>query len=189
MLAAALTACASTSSITSRYLAPSVAPSASITLAAQTPEQSIRERYETVCAGELGTKVTVIPAYTLLSSWAGASPEPLLAVTDTPALLVIDLTSLLLPAMQMPPGNEVSDARLGSAAGPTYNTWELGSSRSQDSADVDQVIHVEARLISQSGTTLWEGIIHTHEANDLRAIAQSQCRALADTLGAHGLLH
>ena len=183
-----LQACASTSSVSSRFQADTAVAAASMMIAARTPEQALRKRYELACHQAWAGKAASQPSHQVIANWYEAGYQQLLEAMDTEAVLVIDITPVLIAPMQMPPANEISDARFGADAGPTYNTWQIGGNKEPSAAGPDKIIEVEARLIGADGQVRWEGLVRTHEANDLQAIARSQCQALGEYLRKMDLL-
>ena len=181
-----LQGCASTSSVSTRFLADNSESVRTLMVAARTPEPLLRKDYERACAAALGERAK--GAYRSLPDWHEAGYQQLVKGLTLDAVLVIDITPLIITPMQMPPANEVSSERFGSAAGPTFNTWESGGNQQATAVAGMNSYDIEARLIKADNQVLWEGLIRTNEANDLQAIARSQCQALDSHLRKLGLL-
>ncbi|MDX1805343.1 MAG: hypothetical protein R3292_14835, partial [Alcanivorax sp.] len=84
-------------------------------------------------------------------------------------------------------GNQLNPMDAG--AGQPQPTWQIGIGG--DLAEkrlADTLRQHGAELLDGNGQPLWTGVTVTHEANQLTAIANSQCSALHKTLKARGLL-
>lgn len=189
-----LAGCASTSSVMTRYASADSATALShLLVVARTPEQPVRARWESVCRDTF-TAGTATASHDPLPGWFDSGhQQPLqwLAATHPHgAVLIVDLTALLLPPMQMPAHNEVSRERFPGDHTQQQDTFriEFGSSGSKDARAPEDTLTTEARLVLANGDIAWDAVISTREANDLAAIARSQCRALDKTLRRLGWL-
>lgn len=69
------------------------------------------------------------------------------------------------------------------------STWSFFIGRKEKEAAMPPLIHdIEFQMLTPEGKTLWNSVALTHEANDLEAIARSQCRALKRDLDGLRLL-
>lgn len=191
--------CAATTDMTLRYLADSpVTAVRTMLLVGRTPEFDDRERWENACAKELRQrKLTLITSNTSLPLWHEAGNDHLLTwarENQVDAVLIAELTGLLLAPVQIPPQNFMQSERAIGEGSISPSTWDFSISRNsidrkeKPTSAPSEIHEVEFQLISPSGKTLWNGIGLTHEANDLEAIAKSQCRALKRNLKNHQLL-
>ena len=193
MLATLLTVgCASTSQITTHYPEGGYTGEISgqkILLAGRTPEGSIREEWEDTCAPILehaGFRVT--RSHRVMPQWYEPGNEALkrwAATHDASMIMVAELTGLLLAPFQ-----QAREYRLNPDAGMAYDPVreEVGVitpirdyREIRDDPALDQSI--EVTLFAGNGDALWRGEVDTREANEVKAIARSQCQALVKMLG------
>lgn len=157
-------------------------------LAGRTPEADIRAEWENACASVLeqaGLQVT--RSHQVMPQWYEPGNEAVkrwAADRDVAVILVAELTGLLLAPFQ-----QAREYRLNPDAGMAYDPVreEVGIitpirefREIRDNPDLDQSI--EATLFTGSGEALWRGELDTREANSIRAIARSQCRAMVKAL-------
>lgn len=180
-----LAACASTTQITSR-LQRSASPANSVLLAAITPEPHYRTVWENSCRTRLQQAgLEAHGSHLSLADWQGPNPQALIRQAQKQqldAVLMVNLTRLLL----MPAGQAINhDAALitHDAMPHQGNEWtiSLGNNSASQTA-ATRILKVEAQLIGKDGKVGWAGLLRTHEANDLEAIADSQCDALLKLL-------
>ncbi len=183
-----LQGCASTTDIDTRYLTDTAVPPApSLLLVARTPEADTRARWESACADELGGGgLTLVRSHDTLPVWYEAGNERLLAWARdnaVDAVLVAEITGLLLAPPQVPQPNYMQSERaIGDNPGNSQN-WGFFFGRNPDQVPAPPEVHeVEMQLLGNDGSARWTGVTATHEANDLEAIAGSQCKALKKTL-------
>lgn len=190
-----LMACARTSQVSTRFMGATEAePPAALLLVARMPETEQRRRWEQACMTQLygGEALTLIASTEALPNWYEGGNEQLLAWArdkgNAVNVLVFELTGLLLAPFSMPPGNVVSSERFPNEDPIGDPTWAINLGRSPEKPpELPETIETEVRLISGAGDVLWEGLVYTHEANDLAAIGRSQCAAVQETL--EGLGH
>lgn len=184
ILALALGGCATTTQLTTRYLTDTpVEPAARILLVARTPETDMRIDWENTCAEKLSTPgLEVVRSHKALPLWYEAGNELLqrwAAEHQLDAILIAELTGLLLAPPQVPAQNYAQQERSIGEDNIGAATWSFFLGRKEKELPPPPEVHqIEFQLIQPDGKTLWNGIGHTHEANDLDAIARSQCKAL-----------
>ena len=182
--------CASTSSVTTLYQADGHAAS-SVLVAARLPDQAQRRQYEDACLPALGWKGRqLVAAHEPLPNWYAGENTALVNTAQALGLdtiLVLELSTLLLSPMQLPPRNDVSQERFSGPVGSQPGPWQM-QIEGEAVPTPPETLSFQARLMASTGTTLWEGLVHTHEANDLQAIARSQCEALGKALQQAGLV-
>ena len=183
-----ISACASTTQIDSRYQqTPSLIAGQSLLLAARTPEADIRRQWETLCADKLarqGFSTTV--SHRQLPDWQDADIGALVNWSqqhDHDLILVAELTGLLLKAADTLGEPAVGEGRQDVSG--QIITLDKDYQRERKAEPISQ--DVELALHRADGKPLWTGVARTREANEIRAIARSQCRALADHLKTLGL--
>lgn len=179
-----LSACASTTDFNTRYITDTpVPPATSVLLVGRTPETADREHWENACASVLDSrKLTLIRSNTTLPLWYEAGNDHLLkwaTENNVDAIIIAELTGLLLAPPQIPPQNFMQSERAIGEDDIGSSTWNLFLGRKEKQRPVPPETHeIEFQLIAKNGNTLWNGVAFTHEANDIKAIAKSQCRAL-----------
>jgi hypothetical protein len=191
LLLLASAACAPTSSLQTRYLADNAPRADGLLLVARMPDPAQRRQWERACIDALAVPgLRIVSSHMVMPGWYEAGNDALLAQarqSGLAAVLVAELSGLLLSPMQLPPRNQVSEERFSGpheSQPPRWQIW-FGADTPEQPTPHRQT---DVRLIAASGQTRWEGELTTHEANDLGAIANSQCRALLKTLQAHQLL-
>lgn len=189
-LLALIGACASTTTVDTRYVAPDTGPALQrILLVAHTPEAAMQEEWETTCARKMARPgLEVVPSHTVATLGYSGGSEPLLRwaqENEAGGILLGELTQLLLAPLQVPPRDFMRPDREmnGGLDAPTVGIT-LG--RQEPEPRMDH--RLGFRLIRADGAILWDGITETHEANDIEAIAASQCAAIAETLTRLGLI-
>jgi hypothetical protein len=189
-----LSACASTSTLVTRHLADNnEAPVQNLLLVGRSPDAKTRQQWEKACASRLGgAGLRITGSDSLWSADLMPDTEALLAEAASrgfDAVLIGEITPLLLAPLQMPPDNVVSEERRASSdASPRTPGFQitLGASDTSAPPPVDQ--DIEFQLQRPDGSLLWNGLVRTHEANQLEAIARSQCQRVRKTLVQAGLL-
>src|SRR5690606_23773052 len=183
-----LSGCASTTKLTTRYLTDTpVDASTRLLLVARTPEANTREAWENACAGVLDIPALAVQtSHQAMPLWYDAGNDHLLdwaTKNGHDAILVAEITGMLLALPQVPSQNYMQRERsigeddIGSA------TWSFFLGRKEKESPPPPEIHeVEFQLLSPDGKMLWNGVGFTHEANEIEAIARSQCRALKKNL-------
>ena len=190
-----LAGCAATTEISTRFLdeEPAIENNRML-LVAQTPEPDIRDQWERTCADifrDAGFEVTR-SGRVMADPMEGTTEEliKLAGQRDTGLVLVGDLTRLLLmpePVRDLPGAGERRDRE---RMEPTW-TIELGPERERQKAEREareEPPHLEARLMTGTGTPIWEAESVTEEAREGRAISRSHCRAILRELQEHGLV-
>ncbi len=185
--------CASTTRLSTHYINSDITPRGEhLLIAARTPEPAVYRQWETSCgevlagAGfQLYYSHQVMPDWTekgqgALLNWASNSPSEL--------ILMVDLTSLQLLSFSTSPDRVQTESI--SPSGPhdergTQITLNKTYQDERKAAPINQDIRPE--LLRADGTPIWSGIAKTHEANEIGAIARSQCRALAKRFSKLGL--
>lgn len=190
-----LLACARTSQVSTRFMGDSpAAPATRLLLVARMPETEQRREWEQACLKRLnhGDALLVTASSSALPNWYEGGNDQLLAWArehGNATVLVFELTGLLLAPFSMPPGNVVSSERFPNEDPIGDPTWTINLGRSEEKPpELPETIETDVRLIAANGDVLWEGLTYTHEANDLAAIARSQCAAVQDTLSGLGHL-
>lgn len=186
-----LGACAQTTQIEPRYLAPAtVLPTTgtkALLIAARTPDTIYRANWETACSQAFsGQTMAISLSHKVLPDWDDRRVKGLSDWAlrhQVGAILVVDIAALLLAPPQPPSG--ISNDTFGiSQNGPNEDDigkpdWSFFIGRKEKRKAQPPRLHSsEAQLLSASGTLLWDGLMTTHEANDLGAIANSQCQAI-----------
>lgn len=184
LITLALGGCASTSNVEVRY-ASDAEHGPRLLLAARTPEERYRAEWEEACAPILaraGYEVT--QSHRVMPGWYEPGSKALerrAQELQLQSILVVELTALLVA--QFP---EMHETRLNPEAGSGIagvheQITPIRDYRAmRDVPPSDQ--NVEATLLTADGHPLWRGDINTREANSIKAIARSQCRALIKAL-------
>lgn len=184
-----LSGCASTTDFETRYITDTpVAPATSVLLVGRTPETNDRENWENACAGVLDNrKFELIRSNAALPLWYEAGNDHLLnwaSDNDIDAIVIAELTGLLLAPPQIPPNTFMQNERGIGEDNIGASTWSFFIGRKEKQTPMPPETHeVEFQMITAEGKTLWNAVALSHEANDLEAIAKSQCRALKRDLG------
>lgn len=188
-----LTGCASTTEITTRYTSEDAFPTQNqLLLVAHTPEGSVRETWELTCRDIFSSdSLTVLLSHQELPLWYEGGKQRILTwaqETGVDRILAVELTHLLIDAAEPPqPGNQLN--AMDQPPGSPPPTWEMGIGGDLKKADIPEALRQHgAELINAEGSPIWTGIATTHEANNMVAIAKSQCQALRKTLREHGYL-
>lgn len=186
---ALLSACANTTDLDVRY--QKAAPQFEhLLLVAKTPDASWRAQWESACQTmfrslSTDTSTQLDPAWDGTSTFTSRQPLP-------STTLIVDITPLLLAPPQMPGMMDVDGQML--LTDPNEDsigipTWNFFIGRKAKKLPEPPLLHsLEAQLLDQNGGLLWDGVMTTHEANDLKAIAKSQCRALKKDFVQQGYL-
>lgn len=184
-----LVACASTTEIQTRHRASGDrVPATHLLLVARTPEQGVRQQWERACADTLeGKGLTLTRSHKVLPGWFEAGTgalEQWARDRGADAILLGELTRLVLSPPNLP--REDGPGEPGVEAQWTLSLEDGKVKGAEQPAEARQ--EVDFQLIAPTGRRLWAGTARTHEANELAAIAHSQCRALHKTLVSLGLL-
>ncbi len=191
-LLAICTGCASTSTLVTRHVAgPGETPVRNLLLVGYSPDADLRRDWELGCAGRFdNNRLQITSSHTLIPELP--ERDALLQLANSrgfDAVIVAEISALLLLPLQMPAENVVSQERRASSdASPRSTGFELTL------AGVDKPVaeaneqDIELRLQRSNGDLLWSGLIHTREANQTSAIARSQCQRLAKALVKAGLI-
>lgn len=184
-----LAACASTTEIQTRHQASAnAAPATHLLLVARTPEQGARRHWENACAETLeGKGLTLTRSHKVLPDWYEAGTNALQQWArdrGADAILLGELTNLVLQPPNMPRDAGPGDPDMQAQWTITLEDGKVRGAEEPPPASQE----VDFQLIAPAGERLWAGTARSHEANQLAAIARSQCRALHKTLVAQGLL-
>lgn len=183
-----MSACASTTDFNTRYITDTpVKPAHTVLLVGRTPESNDREKWENACADVLDNrKIELIRSNTALPLWYEAGNDHLLnwaSRNNVDAIIIGELTGLLLAPPQIPANNFMQSERAIGEDNIGASTWSFFIGRKEKEIPMPPDIHeVEFQMITTEGKMLWNSMALTHEANDLAAIARSQCRALKHDL-------
>lgn len=188
--------CASTTQVETRYQGSSVTPAHSLLLVARTPEASYRKVWESTCDRVFASlPLTITKSMDALPDWFDSDTKSLtdwLVQNHVDEVLLVDITALLLAPPQMP-GMPADTSGVAPRAPhedpigvPQWNFFIGQKSKALPSPSREH--QVEAQLLSPQGKMIWNGMLSTHEANDLEAIAGSQCKALKKVLQQQHLL-
>jgi hypothetical protein len=191
LLCWALAGCASTSDVSTRYQPTGTETLERLMLVGRTPEKPLRHRWEDECARALEGKAEMVRSHTLLPLWYEPGTERLEDAArqrDIDAILVAELTRLLLPRPHLPQPDLLNDQRgaLEDPIGEPQWSFFIGRKEKKDAPN-PTYYEVDFQLLAADGTLIWAGSTITHEANELGAIAHSQCRALKKTFNELGL--
>lgn len=192
LLAALTSSCASTSTLVTRHqAAPGVGPVTHVLLVAQTPDAERRTQWEKACASRLPSAVIISFSHQI---WPDAVPEREALLQRSvslgaDAVLSVELAGLLLLPPQMPPENVVSEERRASSdASPRQRGFQITLSGQAPDTEGLPDPEIEFQLQRPDGSVLWNALVRSHEANQIEALARSQCRRVAKTLKREGLL-
>jgi hypothetical protein len=187
-LLALTTGCANTSSLTTRYVADNgEAPVQNLLLVGRSAELKTRIQWEKACASRLGGgELTITFSHNLWPQEQLPDSEALLAQASAQGfdgVLIADITSLLLLPLQMPPDNVVTEERRfsGDTAGQS-SRFGITLGTSTKAAPVMDDPQIEFQLQRPGGKVLWNALVHTHDANQIEAIARSQCQRVRKSL-------
>lgn len=189
-----LTACASTTEVSTRYLAEDQPAAARhLLVVARTPEKEFRKEWEDRCAEVIaGDGLKVTRSYRALPLWYEPGTQRLEEWArnhGADAILVGELTRLVLPKPDLDHPELLNTGRgeLEDPIGEPEWSFFIGrKEKKEDSWPIYQEIFFQ--LIDADGRGLWSGNTLTHEANALDAIAASQCKALRKSLSSLNLL-
>lgn len=192
LLVVLTSACANTSTLVTRHQpAAGEAPLAALLLVANTPDNDRRRAWERACAEQLPASLQLHYSHRL---WPQGVPETETLLQHTAglgaaALMTADVAGLLLLPPQMPAENVISEERRASSdaspRSPGFQITLAGAAPEQDGLpDPD----VEFQLQRADGRVIWNALVRSHEANQIEAIARSQCRRVTKALGRTGLL-
>ena len=186
--------CANTSTLVTRHSAgPGEAPVRNLLLVGRSPELKFRSQWELACASRFSSAdLRISTSHTL---WPEPLPEQEALLQQArdkgfDGVLVGEITSLLLLPPQMPPDNVVSEERRASSdASPRTPGFQFTLGGGNEApTDLPEDQDIEFQLQRSSGQVLWNGLIRTREANQIGAIARSQCERLHQALQGAGLI-
>lgn len=187
-----LAGCASTTEITTRHSNDEgSAPARSLLLVAQSPEPATRRVWEEVCQPLFQSNaLSVHLAHQVRPVWYedGGKQALLRWLRNQPydRALIVDLTALLLSPPRMTESRDLNPMNSDMRQEPTWRIGIGGKLEKPKEPDAQQ--SYEAEFFDKSGRPLWTGVARTHEANNRKAIARSQCRALHQVLTDRGLI-
>jgi len=178
---ALLTGCASTSDIATRYGAISL-DGDTLLLATRSPDPQVRERWENACEPAFRRQgYDVTQSFTVLPAWFATGTDELerwASANGIRNILVAELTGLLPAPANYNPPDVLSGNNLHHEVQIMVPAREFRETR--DAPQVDQ--NIEVNLLNNEGRILWRADVITREANNIPAIARSQCEALAKSL-------
>lgn len=185
--------CASTTTLVTRHSADSIeAPVSKLLLIGRAAEHDTRRQWEQACAAQLERNgLQVRNSHSL---WPDNLPENEALMQEAlsrgfDGMMIGEITSLLLLPLQMPPGNVVTDERRPSSdASPRSPGFQITLAGNEPESTPLEAQDIEFQLQRPSGKVLWNGLLRTNEANQIEAIARSQCKRLQKTLSKSGLL-
>lgn len=186
LLTLLLVGCASTTQITTRFQSQeAIDPQPTLLLVAQTPETVTRETWELTCRKVFSSdQLTVLLSHQEVPLWYESGKKRILRWAqdnDIDRILAVNLTQMLVDSVPAQSRNRLNP--MNQEAGAGQPTWEMGLGGELASQETsDPLREHDAELIDARGKPLWNGVAHTHEANDRAAIAKSQCIALRKIL-------
>lgn len=183
-----LSGCVNTSTLVTRHLAEPGEPAVThLLLVGRSPDIKTRRQWESACASRLqhaGLNIAlshhlwsedVLPPHDSLMQQAQQS--------GFDGVLIGEITALLLAPMQLPPENVVSQERRSSSdASPQAEGFQITLGGKERQTFELQDMDIEFQLLSAQGKMLWNGLLRTHEANQIEAIARSQCKRVREAL-------
>lgn len=182
LLVSLLAGCASTTEIRARNTEPPSLKPGTVLLAARSPDPAVRRQWEQACApGLKRAGVTVMMAHQQLPGWYENDNDALQHWADgagVSQLLVADVTPLFTGPAQHP-----SDQPWGNHQGHLDDAAVMPSAREYRALrnTPDTTVRTEVQLV-MDGKLAWVGDLYTDEANQIAAVARSQCRALGALL-------
>lgn len=182
-----LSGCASTSDISTRYFDEDIPSAQQILLVARSAENKTRAQWEKICLSELSeTDKPIVASYQVMPNLSEGYNQALTGWASQQTLLtdvlIFEISGLLLAPPQIPPGNEVSVERYNPEQPIGEPTWKISFGKKETQPTPPDRTITEVRVLTSKGKTRWEGLVTSHEANDITAIARSQCKALAPML-------
>jgi|SRR5690554_156533 len=188
-----LSGCASTTTVVTRNSTDTIeAPVSKLLLIGRVDDLEMRQPWEQACAKQLQHNgLDVQSSYKL---WPQSLPEQegLLQEASSQGfdgVLMAEIASLQLLPLQLPPDNVVSaERRPSSDASPRTPGFQIHVAGAEQSETLAQTQYIEFHLQRANGEALWNGLLSTNEANQVEAIARSQCKTLSKTLKKAGLL-
>lgn len=192
-LLALLSGCASTTTVVTRSSTDATEiPVSKLLLLGRVDDIEMRKPWEQACAKQLHSSALEIhSSYTLWPQFLPEQDELLQAATSQgfDGVLIAEIASLQLLPLQLPPDNVVSaERRPSSDASPRTPGFQIHVAGAERSEALAQAQDIEFHLQRPNGETLWNGLLRTNEANQVEAIARSQCKKLNKTLKKAGLL-
>ncbi len=188
-----LAGCASTTEVNTRFTSDETFPRQnSLLLVAHTPEGGVRETWELTCRDIFSSdSLTILLSHQEIPLWYEGGKQRILSwaqETGVDRILVVELTHLLIDAAEPPqPVNQLN--AMDQVPGSPPPTWEVGIGGDLKKAGIEEALRQHGtELINAEGTPIWTGVATTHEANNMAAIAKSQCKALRKTLREQGYL-
>lgn len=185
--------CASTTTVVTRHSSDTAeAPLSKLLLVGRVDDVEMRKPWEQACAKQLQHDGLKIQSSHKI--WPQSLPEQEEFMQEATSqgfdsLLIAEISSLQLLPLQLPPDNVVSaERRPSSDAGTRTPSFQIHVAGAEQSEVVAQIQDIEFHLLRTDGQTLWNGLLRTDEANQVEAIARSQCKQLNKTLKKTGLL-
>lgn len=188
-----LAGCASTTTLVTRHSVENPEmPVGKLLLIGRAAELDTRRQWEQACAPQLAHNGLLVRSSH--SVWPENLPETEVLMQEAlsrgfDGVMIGEITSLLLLPLQLPPGNVVTDERRPSSdASPRSPGFQITLAGSEPESMPLEVQDIEFQLQRPTGQVLWNGLLRTDEANQIEAIARSQCKRLHKTLRKSGLL-
>lgn len=176
-----LTGCASTSDVATRYGAISLQGN-TLLLATRSPDPQVRKRWENACEPTFSKQgYAVTQSFTVLPAWFATGTDELerwASANGIQNILVAELTGLLPAPPKYNPPEVLSGNTLHNEVQIMVPAHEYRETR--DAPQANQ--NIEVNLLNNEGRILWRADVITREANNIGAIARSQCEALAKAL-------
>jgi hypothetical protein len=192
-LLAFVAGCASTTTLVTRHSADTVeAPVSKLLLIGRAADFDTRSQWEQACASRL--KRDGLHIRSSHSLWPDPLPDTETLMQEAVSrgfdgVLIGEITSLLLLPLQLPPENVVTEERRSSSDGsPRPQGFQITLAGAEPAAVEAEAQDIEFQLQRPDGKILWNGLLRTNEANQIEAIARSQCKRLGETLRKSALL-
>lgn len=190
-LLACVAGCAQTTDIHLRFQQPATQPTTSLLIAANTNDPMLRSKWEDACKHVFNThQLTLVESHNVLPDWHSSDPSALLHWAnghEISTLLVANINMLLM----QPTNFENPQSGPGLPSGPIDTpTWQftLQGEKIDNNNSSSNKQHIHVQLLAASGKVYLDALLVTHEANNIEAIAASQCRALKRNMEKTGLL-
>lgn len=186
LLLLVLSGCTSTTQVNTRYYTTAEPTDSPLLIVANMPDADTARQWEEHCQRQfVNDTLRVEISQAVFPQWFAQGQSAILDYAQTNEIdrvLVVNLTSLLLLPQQemLHSGQNPLDQQ---QQRDHISVWRSGEGSQRDvERAVDPVKRHRVELRNASGTLLWHAETQTREANSLRAIATSQCKALASEL-------